>query len=153
MLALAKRERARIYQLTFEHVFPLTVEDTCAGLQILTPQEVGEGDGDGVRRAREDGLGLALLVRVLVIVTMTVAALSLLALHLFHVGLLLLHGLPLEMLDELGNCHAGLLGVDCDLALHGSDLLGRGHLPGHWSTLHGWQWFLMSTRCKVQCRK
>lgn len=50
--------------------------------------------------------------------------------------------LCLDVLNELGDGHAGLLGIHGKLALHSSNLLGgrhlhpRGHLPWWWWTLH-----------------
>ncbi len=76
--------------------------------------------------------------------------LLLLLLHLLLHPRLLLGSFLLELLDELRNRHASLLGVNGQLALHCSNLLGRrhlarrghghGHLPGlgrilHFSTL------------------
>lgn len=110
----------------------------------MAAEEVCEGDGDGVRGSRDNGLRLSLLLVLVgmgMLVPVATALGLLLLLHGLHPRLLLLHGLSFEMLDELGDRHAGLLGVDGELALHGSNLLGRGHprhLPGmHWLALHG----------------
>lgn len=126
---------------TFKHVFSLAIENTGARLQVLAAEEVCESNCDGIGGAWDDGLWLSLLVlmRVRMLVPMA-TTLGLLLLHCLHPRLLLLHGLSFEMLDELRDCHASLLSVDSELALHGSNLLGRGHprhLPGVWLTLHG----------------
>ncbi len=65
------------------------------------------------------------------------AAGRLLLLHLLLHHCLLLSSPLLQVLDELGDRHAGLLRVNGDLSLHGRHLLRRGHLPGARLLLHG----------------
>lgn len=133
-------------ELTLEHVFALAIEDAGARLEVLAAEKGGQGEGEGIRGSGDDGLWLALLVLVLVFALL----LRLLHLLLLHVLLLhphlLLHGLLAEVVDELGHRHAGLFGVDGELALHGRDLLGGGHLPGLWWALHGGRCVMMSSR-------
>ena len=95
----------------------------------MAPQELGQFDGHRVGGARHYGLGLALLVLVLMLMLVLVFAVlsALLLLLLGHRGLLLARPL-LEVLDELGDRHAGLRRVLRQLPLHGLDLLRRGHL-------------------------
>lgn len=91
-------------------------------------------------------LSLLSLLLVLVLMLMLLPLLPLLLLLLLHLlhPRLLLHGFPLQLLDELGHGHAGFLGVNGELALHRSDLLrgghlarwGHGHLPGLRGVLH-----------------
>lgn len=132
-------------ELTLEHVLALAIEDAGARLEVLAAEKGGQGEGEGIRGPGDDGLWLALLVLVLVLVFGLLRLLHLLLLHvlLLHPHLLL-HGLLAELVDELGHRHAGLFGVDGELALHGRDLLGGGHLPGLWWALHG-------GRCVMGC--
>jgi len=121
--------------LTLEHVLALAVEDAGARLQVLALEELGEGDGLGVRRAGLDGLVPTLLVAVvvpvvvMVVIVVVVAAgavlVAALLLGLHHARALLLHGLLLDVLDELGHRHACLLRILGDAALDLGDLLGR----------------------------
>jgi len=118
---------------TSEHVLPVAIENDCARLEVLGTKELGESQGNGVRGPRDDGLCYTLLLLLLLLLLMLMLvlmlpALALLLLHLLLHPHLLLHRLPLELLDKLRNCHASPLGVDSNLALHRSDLLRRGHL-------------------------
>ena len=133
--------------LTLEHVLSLAIQDDGPRLERLASEELGEGQRDRIRRAWDDRLRLSLLSLLLVLVLVLLPLLPLLLLLLLHLLLhprLLLDGFPLQLLDELGHGHAGLLGVNGELALHRSDLLrgghlarwGHGHLPGLRGVLH-----------------
>lgn len=88
---------------------------------------------------------MRVLVRVVVsiMVVVVIAALAvlvwLLLLLLHHAHALLLHGLFLDVLDELGHRHARLLRILCHPALNLRDLLGR-------RALHAARWHLAGRR-------
>jgi hypothetical protein len=87
---------------------------------------------------------LSLLVTV-VMVSVTVIMVALLAMNMFtcprlllllllllhHAHSLLLHSLLLDVLDKLGNSHAGLFSILGNSSLNLSNLLGRGTLARH----------------------
>lgn len=75
---------------------------------------------------------VVVVVMVMVVIMVAIGAVSVASLRcllLAHSHLLL--RLPLDVLNELGHSHAGPLGVDGELALHGLDLLGRRSLARH----------------------
>lgn len=113
---------------TLEHVLALLLKDTSALLEILALEKVCDSKCLGFRWSRSDGLLLLLLLLHLLL-------LHLLCAHLL-LHLVLAHGLSLELLDILRNAHAGLLGLDGQLTLHGLNLLGSGLLTGLESGRH-----------------
>ena len=125
----------RRVSFTSEHVLSLAIENTCPRLKRLAAEEFGQGDSDGVRGTRHNRLGLAWTSALVLVLVLMLAFTTLLG---GHPGFLLL---LLDVLDELGNCHAGLLRIRGELALHHGQLLGRylGHLPS-WRTLHCADW-------------
>jgi hypothetical protein len=138
---------------TSEHILSLSVHDTGTRFKLLAAQEVGESDSDGVRWAWPDGLWLprrrhtwshsrwrsrlSLLASLGASLRTGLAALTtllplLLLLHLLKLG----YALGLDVLDELRNRHAMLLGFGGQLGLHCLDLLRRRH--GHSIGAHGY---------------
>lgn len=120
----------RLCHHTSEHVLALAVQDASTRLKLLAAQEVGQSDGLGVRGTRDNRLrawGRASLLALrrhrahLATGRRSLTLTLRLGAHGGHpVGL----SLRLELLDELGDGHAGLLGISLELTAHGLDLLG-----------------------------
>lgn len=123
--------------ITLEHFPPLTIENTCARLQILRPQPLGQRDRLGIRRGvRIDGhlllnllhlrLPLPLLSLPLPLtLSLTLSLLLLLLLLLLHCCSLLQSAHP-QLIDILLRCHArfGRLRIEL-LPLHLAELFDR----------------------------
>lgn len=86
---------------------------------------------------------MIVIVSVIMTALSTFAALLLLLLLLLllpHSHLLLLHSLLSEVVEEIRDTHAGLLGIGLYLSAHGRDLLRRRHglaVGAHLHRAHG----------------
>ena len=122
---------------TSKHVLALTTQDAGALLEILAFEKGRYGKSLGSGRSGNDRLGLVLVMVAVAVAVVVVAVFSvhmapwaMLLLLLHHLHPLLLHGLLLDTLDELGNRQAGLFGVFGDSSLNLCDLLRRRALAG-----------------------